>query len=92
MADGIQMKYDAMDQASNDLTSIVSEIIANKNNMISKVDYLCETWNSAASQRHREEFETVSKNIDSLTGMVEELITSIRNYRADMEQLDQSYS
>lgn len=92
MAAGIQMQYETMDQVCNELKSIVSEIITNKDNMQSKVEFLCETWNSAASERHRSEFATVGDNINKLTDMVEELITSIKNYRADMEQLDQSYS
>lgn len=92
MADGIQMKYDDMDRVSEELTSIVSEIITNKGAMINKVEYLCETWNSAASQRHRDEFDAVGSNIDKLTEMVEELISSIKHYRADMEALDTSYS
>ena len=92
MADGIQMKYDDMDRVSGELTSIVAEIVSNKGEMINKVEYLCETWNSAASQRHREEFESVGRNVDKLTDMAEELINSIKQYRADMEALDTSYS
>lgn len=92
MAVGIQMKYDEMDRASNELRTIVSDIISNKNSMINKVEYLCESWESDASQSHREEFQAVGRNIDKLTEMVEELISSIEHYRADMEALDTSYS
>lgn len=92
MADGIQMKYDEMDRVSNELRTIVSDIISNKNSMINKVEYLCESWDSKASQTHREEFQTVGSSIDKLTEMVEELISSIEHYRADMEALDTSYS
>ncbi len=84
MADGIQIKYDDMDRVSEELTSIVAEMMSNKGSMISKVEYLCETWNSAASQRHRDEFEAVGKNIDKLTELAEDLISSIKHYRADI--------
>lgn len=92
MAGGITMTYEIMDQVCNELTSIVSEIVTNKATMMEKVNYLCESWESAASQRHQEEFMAVGKSIDSLTQLAEELVTSIKQYRADMEDLDQSYA
>ncbi|MCH5261277.1 MAG: WXG100 family type VII secretion target [Lachnospiraceae bacterium] len=92
MADGIKMSYSDMDTISGELNAIVGEIIGNKNQMISKVNTLCESWDSMASQRHQDEFTNVANNIDKLTTMVDELITSIKNYRADMESLDQSYA
>ena len=88
MAGGINMTYEIMDQVSSELTAIVSEIVTNKSTMMAKVNYLCESWESAASERHREEFETVGKNIDNLTSMADELVNSIKKYRADMEELD----
>lgn len=92
MAGGITMTYDVMDQVSNELTSVVNEIVTNKGTMMEKVNYLCESWQSEASQRHQEEFLAVGKNIDTLTQLADELVSSIRKYRADMEQLDQSYA
>lgn len=92
MAGGITMTYEIMDQVSNELTSIVSEIVTNKATMMEKVNYLCESWESAASQTHQEEFMAVGKSIDSLTQLADELVSSIKKYRADMEQLDQSYA
>lgn len=92
MAGGIEMEYDAMDQAGRELQAIVAEIVQNKGDMMSKVEELCTSWNSAASERHREDFDSVAKNIENLTGMAEELIDSIKRYRQDMEQLDQSYA
>lgn len=92
MANGIAVTYDVMDQMSNELTSIVSEIVTNKATMMEKVNYLCESWQSEASQRHQDEFLAVGKNIDTLTQLADELVSSIRKYRADMEQLDQSYA
>ena len=92
MADGIKMSYSDMDSISDELHAIVDEIIDNKGRMITKVNTLCDSWESAASQRHQDEFQNVAGNIDKLTEMVDELITSIKNYRADMEALDNSYS
>lgn len=92
MAGGITMTYDVMDQVSNELTSIVNEIVTNKATMMEKVNYLCESWQSEASMRHQEEFLAVGKNIDTLTQLADDLVSSIRKYRADMEQLDQSYA
>lgn len=92
MADGIRMSYSEMDAISDELHTIVDEIITNKEQMLSKVNTLCESWDSAASQRHQDEFANVAGNVDKLTDMVNELITSIKNYRADMEELDNSYS
>ncbi len=92
MADGIKMSYSEMDAISDELHTIVDEIITNKEQMLSKVNTLCESWDSAASQRHQDEFTNVAGNVDKLTDMVNELITSIKNYRADMEELDNSYS
>ena len=92
MAGGINMTYEIMDQVSSELTAIVSEIVTNKSTMMEKVNYLCESWESAASESHREEFETVGKNIDNLTSMADELVNSIKKYRADMEELDNSYA
>lgn len=92
MADGIAMTYDIMDQVSNELTSIVGEIITNKGTMMEKVNYLCESWKSEASQTHQDEFMAVGNKIDTLTQLADELVSSIKKYRADMEQLDQSYA
>ena len=92
MADGIKMSYSEMDAISDELHTIVDEIITNKEQMLSKVNTLCVSWDSAASQRHLDEFTNVAGNVDKLTDMVNELITSIKNYRADMEELDNSYS
>ena len=92
MADGIKMSYSEMDAISDELHTIVDEIITNTEQMLSKVNTLCESWDSAASQRHLDEFTNVAGNVDKLTDMVNELITSIKNYRADMEELDNSYS
>ncbi|MCM1267229.1 MAG: WXG100 family type VII secretion target [Bacteroidales bacterium] len=92
MANGIAVTYDIMDQVSNELTSIVNEIVTNKATMMEKVNYLCETWQSEASRTHQEEFMSVGKNIDTLTQLADELVSSIKKYRADMEQLDQSYA
>lgn len=92
MADGIEMTYSQMDEASRQLLSIVEEIKSNKQSMIEQVNFLCETWRSAASVRHQEEFETVGKSIDQLSDMANELINSIKHYRADMEELDNSYA
>ncbi|MDE6389506.1 MAG: WXG100 family type VII secretion target [Lachnospiraceae bacterium] len=92
MADGIKMSYSEMDAISDELHTIVDEIITNKEQMLSKVNTLCDSWDSAASQRHQDEFTNVAGNVDKLTDMVNELITSIKNYRADMEELDNSYS
>lgn len=92
MADGIEMKYQAMDEASQQLMTIVEEIKSSKQSMIEKVNFLCETWRSEASVRHQEEFEAVGKSIDQLSDMANELTESIKRYRADMEELDHSYT
>ncbi|MBO5209680.1 MAG: WXG100 family type VII secretion target [Lachnospiraceae bacterium] len=92
MAGGIAMTYEIMDQTCTDLTNIVTEIISDKANMMEKVNSLCETWESAASERHLEDFQTVCSNIDTLTELADELISSVKQYRADMEELDQSYA
>lgn len=92
MANGITMTYAIMDQVSDELNAIVAEIIGNKNTMMEKVNYLCETWVSEASQNSQQEFEAVGKHIDSLTEMASELIANVKKYRADMEALDHSYA
>ncbi len=92
MADGIKMRYEDMERSCNDLERIVSEIVNNKTTMINKVNELCETWNSKASERHQEEFQSVGANIDKLTEMVSELTNNIKRYTADMNQLDDSYA
>lgn len=92
MADGIAMTYDIMDQVSKELTTIVGEIVTNKGTMMEKVNYLCESWKSSASQTHQDHFTEVGNKIDTLTQLAEELVSSITRYRAEMEQLDQSYA
>ena len=44
MADGIEMTYSQMDEASRQLLSIVEEIKSNKQSMIEQVNFLCETF------------------------------------------------
>ncbi|MCH5258797.1 MAG: hypothetical protein J1F18_03535 [Lachnospiraceae bacterium] len=92
MADGISMKYDIMDSVCNELTAIVGEMVSNKETMMDKVNYMCETWVSEASQNNQEEFAAVGKQIDTLSSLAEELIANVKNYRADMEALDHSYA
>lgn len=86
------MSYESMDQICNELTSVVSKMVEDKAEMMAKVNSLCEAWASAASDRHQEDFATVGTSIDNLTNMADELISSVKKYRADMEALDQSYT
>lgn len=92
MHDGISMSYGAMDQTCSELTAIVREIIEYKKNMMTKVDSLCDTWKSAASEKHREDFMEVEKQIDLLTDLAEQLVSSVKQYREDMAELDSRYA
>lgn len=92
MASGIVMSYESMDLICNELTTVVGKLVEDKAEMMTKVNSLCESWNSLASEKHQDEFATVGTSIDNLTNMADELISSVKKYRADMEALDQSYS
>lgn len=92
MADGIEMQFGEMESAIGDLNTAVVDIISRKGDMIRTVNTLCESWKSAASDRHREEFDSVGKSIDKLSEMAQELIQSVTNYNADMHQIEDNYS
>lgn len=92
MGDGIKMTYDEMDRTCTELTSIVGEIITYKDKMMTNVENLCDSWKSNASEHHRGEFQNVDDQISKLTGMAEQLVASVKQYRADMEELDNSYA
>ena len=62
------MNLDSFDQAidlGNDLKEIVNQITESKNQMMSKVNALCDIWQSAASQHYNEEFTEVANKIDT---------------------------
>ena len=92
MYDGISMSYEVMDQTCTELQTIVSEIVTYKGNMMTKVENLCDSWKSAASEKHRQDFEEVGKQVERLTQLADELVSSIKQYRADMEELDNRYA
>lgn len=92
MANGLSMDYDVMEQECGLLEGIAQNILTEKTNMISKVNALCEAWDSASSPVYQEDFATVAKQIESIEEMVMNLTSSIKSYVNDMRALDQSYA
>ncbi len=92
MTNGLNMDYGDMGECCTLIARIAEEILQQKNDMISKVQTLCDSWEAEASPIYREDFETVGKQIDSISELVNSLTTSITNYIADMQQVDGSYA
>lgn len=92
MANRLAMDYSQMHDNCNLLKEIAQNILADKSEMISKVNSLCESWDSAASPVYQDDFATVATQIDKIEEMVTSLTNSIEDYIADMQALDDSYA
>ena len=92
MSNGLSMNYTDMETYCGEIESIAMDIFDSKANLISKVNTLCEAWDSLSSPVYQERFAAVGTEIDKIGELVNDLTHSIRNYINDMNQLDQSYA
>lgn len=92
MANGLTMDYGDMHDNCNLLKETAQNILYEKSEMISKVNALCESWDSAASPVYQEDFATVATQIEKIEVMVTNLTNSIEKYIEDMQALDHSYA
>lgn len=92
MAISLKMQPDEMRTNCSDLGTIAEELLDKKNDLVNKAYTLCDNWESDSSPVYREDFETIGKQIDSISELVTSLTTSIENYITDMEQVDASYA
>ena len=89
------MNLESFDQAidlGNDLKEIVNQITESKNQMMSKVNALCDIWQSAASQHYNEEFTEVANKIDTLGEMAAQFSENVVNYAKEAQDLDARYA
>ena len=87
------MNLDSFDQAidlGNDLKEIVNQITESKNQMMSKVNALCDIWQS--SQHYNEEFTEVANKIDTLGEMAAQFSENVVNYAKEAQDLDARYA
>ncbi len=92
MSNGLSMNYADMEACCGEIESIAMDIFDSKANLISRVNTLCEAWDSLSSPVYQDRFATVGTEIDKIGELVNELTHSIRSYINDMNQVDQSYA
>ncbi len=89
MAGGVKVdSFEDAESMGNSLKEIVEQIINLKADMMSKVDSLCDAWQSAASQHYGEEFTAVAGKIDTLGEMATQLSDNVVSYMRDAAELD----
>lgn len=92
MANDLRMSYSDVEDQCVILDKVVTEFNENRTTMTNSVNILCDGWESKTSEQTRSNYDVLASSLDDIVEIVEKLKTNIRQYVADMQELDEAYA
>jgi len=91
MAD-LKMSYQEMQAEITKLTALVDEFSTTVTSMTTSVNTLCDGWTSASTQAYREDYTSLTSNLNQTISVVTQIIKSTSDYIAAMQTVDNQFS
>lgn len=88
----MKLDYDELAQGAVELDQLADEINEQANTMKSKVQMLCDAWDSLAKSAYEEDFNMVSGNINQTTDAAKNLATALKQYAEAHKEIEESNS